>query len=171
MKQEVLFTHEECDEILNSVNEDNWIKSQIVSIDGNISYHKSSTRTCVEQQITEPTICDIILSKCKPIGMLKLPFFKIIKYTKGSFFVKHVDRGERHSYRLKSISIQLSNPEDYKGGDLIVKDVISSRERGNCIIFDSGVEHEVTLIKKGIRYSVIIWLNSETLRRDIKTII
>ena len=60
MKQEVLFTHEECDEILNSVNEDNWIKSQIVSSDGNISYHKSSTRTCVEQQITEPTICDNI---------------------------------------------------------------------------------------------------------------
>ena len=171
MKQEVLFTHEECDEILNSVNEDNWIKSQIVSSSGKISYHKPSSRTCVEQQITEPTICDIILSKCKPIGMLKLPFFKIIKYTKGSFFVKHVDRGERQSYRLKTIVIQLSNPEDYKGGDLIVKDVISSRERGNCIIFDSGVEHEVTLIKKGIRYSVIIWLNSETLRRDIKTII
>lgn len=76
MKQEVLFTHEECDEILNSVNEDNWIKSQIVSIGGDISYHKSSTRTCVEQQITEPTICDMILSKCKPIGMLKLPFVK-----------------------------------------------------------------------------------------------
>jgi len=171
MKQEVLFTHEECDEILNSVNEDNWIKSQIVSSSGKISYHKPSSRTCVEQKITEPTICDIILSKCKPIGMLKLPFFKIIKYTKGSFFVKHVDRGERQSYRLKTIVIQLSNPEDYKGGDLIVKDVISSRERGNCIIFDSGVEHEVTLIKKGIRYSVIIWLNSETLRRDIKTII
>ena len=171
MKQEVLFTHEECDEILNSVNEDNWIKSQIVSIGGDISYHKSSTRTCVEQQITEPTICDMILSKCKPIGMLKLPFCKIIKYTKGSFFVKHIDRGERQSHRLKSISIQLSNSEDYKGGDLIVSDVVSSRERGNCIIFDSGVEHEVTLLKKGIRYSVIIWLTSATLRRDAKTII
>ena len=170
MKQEVLFTHEECDEILNSVNEDNWIKSQIVSIDGNISYHNPSTRTCVEQQITEPTICDIILSKCKPIGMLKLPFFKIIKYTKGSFFVKHVDRGETQGHRLKSISIQLSNPEDYKGGDLIVKDVISSRERGNCIIFDSGVEHEVTLLKKGIRYSVIIWLDRETMSQN-KTLI
>ena len=170
MKQEVLFTHEECDEILNSVNEDNWIKSQIVSSSGKISYHKPSSRTCVEQQITEPTICDIILSKCKPIGMLKLPFFKIIKYTKGSFFVKHVDRGERHSYRLKSISIQLSNPEDYKGGDLIVKDVISSRERGNCIIFDSGVEHEVTLLKKGIRYVVVIWLDNETIHQN-KTII
>ena len=69
------------------------------------------------------------------------------------------------------ISIQLSNSEDYKGGDLIVSDVVSSRERGNCIIFDSGVEHEVTLLKKGIRYSVIIWLTSATLRRDAKTII
>ena len=171
MKQEVLFTHEECDEILNSVNEDNWIKSQIVSSSGKISYHKSSTRTSEEQNIHEPIICDMILSKCKPIGMLKLPFFKIIKYTKGSFFKKHVDRADDYQHRLKTIVIQLSNPEDYKGGDLIVGDVVSTRERGNCIIFDSGCEHEVTLLEKGNRYSVVIWLNSETLLTNTKTII
>ena len=168
MKQEILFTHEECDTIINSAISDNWNNSRV-------AYNKSISiepnfRTCIEQNIHESTICDMILSKCKPLGMLKLPFFKIIKYTKGSFFKKHTDRGNVYQYRLKTIVIQLSNPEDYKGGDLIVSDVISSRERGNSIIFDSGVEHEVTLIEKGTRYTVIIWLDDETISQN-KTLI
>ena len=171
MKQEVLFTHEECDEILNSVNEDNWTNSLINGYTKSENY-KPNVRTCIEQNIRESIICDMVLFKCKPLGIASLPSFKIIKYTKGSFFKKHVDRtNDNYQYRLKTIVIQLSNPEDYKGGDLIVGDVVSTRERGNCIIFDSGCEHEVTLLEKGNRYSVVIWLTSATLRRDTKTII
>lgn len=63
--------------------------------------------------------------------------------------------------RKISIVTQLSDPEEYEGGILqlapcgIIQDV--PREKGNTAVFLSFVNHRVTPVTKGTRYSLVGW--------------
>ena len=46
--------------------------------------------------------------------------YKLVRYQKGDVFKKHRDNGEGYNDRYKTLVIQLSNSEDYKGGDLLI---------------------------------------------------
>ena len=59
-----------------------------------------------------------------------------------------------HLYHL-NLSLQLSNSEDYDGGDLLIDDYVSSREFGTGIFFPADVFHEVTPITRGARVTLI----------------
>ena len=69
--------------------------------------------------------------------------------------------------RKISLTLTLSDPNDYKGGDLQFKlrntedDVITmlenSREKGTLIFFPSYVWHRVTPVTSGTRYSLVLW--------------
>jgi len=79
-------------------------------------------------------------------------------------YVKHIDQmlDSTGFPRKLSVSIQLSNEKDYKGGDLLLheaaKPTKTFRNRGTAIFFPSYVLHEVTPVTKGIRYSLVIWV-------------
>ena len=76
--------------------------------------------------------------------------------------------------RKLSFSIQLSDPEDYEGGELEFKvSNYNSRKRGDfnldepfhapnkkgtIIIFDSRVKHRVREVKSGVRKSLVGWV-------------
>ncbi len=76
--------------------------------------------------------------------------------------------------RKLSFSIQLSDPEDYEGGELEFKvSNYNSRKRGDftldepfqapnkkgtIIIFDSRVKHRVCEVKSGVRKSLVGWV-------------
>ena len=76
--------------------------------------------------------------------------------------------------RKLSFSIQLSDPEDYEGGELEFKvSNYNSRKRGDfnldepfhapnkkgtIIIFDSRVKHRVREVKSGVRNSLVGWV-------------
>ena len=88
---------------------------------------------------------------------------QIAEYTTGDFFDWHLDfSNESASNRKLSISIQLSAPEEYEGGDLQFmvnnKHVNAPRTRGTVIIFPSFIQHRVTPITKGSRKSVVGWI-------------
>mgnify|MGYP003111744434 FL=1 len=71
--------------------------------------------------------------------------------------------------RKLSASVQLSDPKDYKGGDLEIqprteKDasiVLNTTRhfgaRGSIIVFPSHLWHRVKPVTKGIRYSLVLW--------------
>jgi len=64
--------------------------------------------------------------------------------------------------RKLSIVIQLSDPDDYEGGNLQLldesgKSYIAPRKRGTVIVFDSRTQHRVLKVKKGIRKSLVAW--------------
>ena len=67
-----------------------------------------------------------------------------------------------NAVRKLSFSVQLSDPDDYKGGDLLLK--ISSdptqvkKTRGTVIFFPSYVLHEVTPVEQGVRKSLVGWV-------------
>jgi PKHD-type hydroxylase len=75
---------------------------------------------------------------------------------------KHIDKSYDFPVRKLSISIQLTNPEEYEGGELFLYDgddgVIMEKSQGSLIIFPSYVLHEVTPVTKGERNSLVTWV-------------
>ena len=67
--------------------------------------------------------------------------------------------------RKLSFSLQLSDPEDYEGGDLVFKggdpknpeDVVQTKTRGSLIVFDSRQMHKVTPVTSGSRHALVGW--------------
>lgn len=74
----------------------------------------------------------------------------------------HIDKSFNGIVRKLSISVQLSDPQDYEGGDLVVtisgsEDVLP-KEKGKLIAFPSYVLHQVKPVTKGTRYSLVAWV-------------
>lgn len=64
--------------------------------------------------------------------------------------------------RKLSFSLLLSDPEDYRGGNLQLidetgKSYIAPRQRGTIILFDSRTKHRVTKVTQGVRKSIVGW--------------
>lgn len=76
----------------------------------------------------------------------------------------HMDFGVKNSSTRKlSVSVQLSDPEEYEGGELnfhIYRDIIKApNSKGTVIIFPSYILHRVTPVTKGCRRSLVCWIH------------
>jgi PKHD-type hydroxylase len=78
------------------------------------------------------------------------------------FYGWHTDFAGVRPLRKLSISIQLSNSEDYDGGDL---ELMFDREphrldrsRGAFLVFPSFMLHRVTPVTRGTRWSLVAWI-------------
>lgn len=81
----------------------------------------------------------------------------------------HIDLGNgRFSRRKLSLSIQLSPPDDYEGGDLEFHlsglDRARMRQQGTLIAFPSFHEHRVAPVTRGQRYSLVAWVDGPPFR-------
>ena len=54
--------------------------------------------------------------------------------------------------------MQLSKSDDYRGGDVLVRDIQLPREQGDITVFPSFLEHQVEPVTYGKRYSLVLWL-------------
>ena len=77
----------------------------------------------------------------------------------------HKDKlNEEHELiRKLSFSLQLSDPDDYEGGNVQLLDennkiYIAPRQRGSIILFDSRTKHRVLKVTKGVRKSIVGWV-------------
>ena len=66
--------------------------------------------------------------------------------------------------RKLSITVQLSNPEDYEGGSFEFYDCENPqpdqlRRRGTILVFPSYFAHAVHPVTSGIRYSMVAWFS------------
>lgn len=68
--------------------------------------------------------------------------------------------------RKLSFSVQLSHPNTYKGGDLLLNNgaEVISKEKGSITVFPSHTLHEVTPVTEGIRYSLVGWILGDKLK-------
>lgn len=75
---------------------------------------------------------------------------------------KHNDRLFNTPTRKISISIQLSDPEQYIGGDLNLyleeTPTTMPKAQGTLVAFPSFVLHEVKQVTSGTRYSLVAWV-------------
>jgi PKHD-type hydroxylase len=90
---------------------------------------------------------------------------QIARYESGQHYVGHVDIGMEEPYSLRKLSvvIQLSDPEDYDGGELVLHTSVDEietapRSRGEMILFPSYALHQVKPVTRGRRYSLAHWI-------------
>jgi PKHD-type hydroxylase len=81
----------------------------------------------------------------------------------------HSDLGTgRFSRRKLSLSVQLSAADAYEGGDLEFHlrglDAVKMRQQGTMIAFPSYLEHRVTPVVRGERYSLVAWVDGPPYR-------
>ena len=90
-------------------------------------------------------------------------------YTEGEYYHWHQDTLDpskpvtMSANRKLSLTVNLSNPESYEGGDLEFfcgddTPLGIPRKQGSVICFDSFDWHRVTTITKGTRYSLVLWI-------------
>lgn len=84
-------------------------------------------------------------------------------------FAWHTDCGPgEHRHRKLSISVQLSEPADYCGGELQFRTTDQAfeapRERGAVILFPSVLPHRVAPVRGGCRMSAVSWVLGPELR-------
>jgi len=84
------------------------------------------------------------------------------------FYRNHVDVLPFHrnsQIRKISVSVQLTESKEYEGGDLIIlkhhdnlQKIKADRTIGSLTFFSSLLNHEVTPVTKGNRYSLVAWI-------------
>ena len=93
------------------------------------------------------------------------------QYNKGDFYKWHTDMDicdvtePDQLVRKLSFTVQLTNEDEYTGGNLEFADFDDSRyrfivpkSRGTVIVFDSRTPHRVTPVESGIRKSLVGWV-------------
>ncbi len=87
--------------------------------------------------------------------------------TENGHYTWHQDFGPGSpSLRKISITVQLSGPDEYEGGDLEYwkggNDIIKApKDKGLVFIFPSYMMHRVTPVTKGTRRSFVLWIGGE----------
>jgi len=72
------------------------------------------------------------------------------------------------SPRKLSFTLQLSDPSEYEGGELVIKtskdEAVMKKEKGFVVMFPSYVLHRVTPVTKGVRRSLVGWVSGPAFR-------
>ena len=90
---------------------------------------------------------------------ITLEAVQFTKYHSGGFYSQHTDweGGGILDIRKLSWVINLSNPMDYRGGDLQVLEERVPKNMGWIHLFPSFLRHQATKVFKGTRYSLVGW--------------
>ena len=98
--------------------------------------------------------------------------FQLIKYYVGGNYDWHCDYGiapRKDIIRKLSMTMQLSDPNDYEGGELKLADYANVIETmvkglGTTLVFDSRVAHKVRPVISGKRIALVGWASGPPLR-------
>ena len=99
--------------------------------------------------------------------------FECIQYAEygiGQKYDWHVDNfpiSGNPKDRKITIVCMMSNEEDYEGGELklrLYKEYTPEMKKGSVIAFPSIIEHKVTPVTRGIRYTSTMWISGQRFR-------
>jgi len=86
----------------------------------------------------------------------------------GAHYTWHVDKGLHYVPRKLSLTVQLTDPDTYEGGDLElwygVEPEPMSRKQGSVYMFASTMLHRVTPMVSGTRHSLVAWVTGPPFR-------
>lgn len=86
---------------------------------------------------------------------------QIGKYHSGGFYKWHKDVVPLdENPRKLSFTLLLNDPKEFTGGNFEFKNLKNQpiMEQGSIIVFPSFLEHRVTPVTKGTRYSAVTWM-------------
>ena len=110
----------------------------------------------------------LFISAAVPLHIFP-PLFN--RYVPGKYFGEHVDNCIRGDYltglRIRtdlSVTLFLSEPDEYDGGELVVDDHYGSHRvklpAGHAVLYPSTSLHMVTPVTRGARVASFFWLQS-----------
>ena len=87
----------------------------------------------------------------------------VLKMENRTMYNWHTDTGRNTNYRKISLSVQLSNSDEYNGGifELGRNGLFNEPKhlkKGNAIMFPSLLRHRILPITAGIRKSLVVWI-------------
>ena len=168
------FTSDEVDKIIEDAKEYPFIKALVVDEENTDKFRKSNIKWLPFDSKWEWVI-DRIMTQVVEANNIIWNFdlkaiIDNIQYTEydgnGGHYDWHLDIGPGSiSHRKISIVIQLSDPDDYVGGDLEIMNAsektVIPRGKGNVVIFPSFLLHRVVPLTSGNRKSLVLWVGGE----------
>jgi len=168
------FTTQEIDTIVNGSLEYEFQKA-IIMDEGNTDKFRKSNIKWLPFDSEWEWVIDKIMSQVteanKTIWNFDLKsIIDNIQYTEyegnGGHYDWHLDIGPGSiSHRKISITIQLSDPEEYVGGDLQIMTgseyTTVPRGKGTVVIFPSFLLHRVVPLTSGNRKSLVLWVGGD----------
>lgn len=193
--QDVIFTKEECDTIINYKNKyHTFLVTPEWSVlkDTRTVYHESANNWLKKYNVWDVPINEETLwfydriycwfINVSGVKIDKNIYFntegaahKLHEYQVGDKFDLHIDRNENNLDRIWNLGIQLNS--EYTGGDYICynqnsEEIFISKNIGNVVAYTSDTLHEIKEIKDGVRYSMVIKLHSwELISKNKKSLI
>lgn len=178
-----VLTAAEVQQVLSALNSADWK-------DGRMTAGYLSNRVKTNEQLPETSplarelgnlVLDALdrnqtfISAALPMKIVP-PLFN--RYTGGGAYGSHIDGGIRpvpgtpHRVRTDlSLTLFLSAPEDYQGGELIVEDSFGPRAvklpAGDMVLYPGTSVHRVEPVTKGARIAAFTWIQS-MVRDDLK---
>lgn len=186
---ENFFSYEECDDILNFCKKNLKIKEAEVTNYLNNGFINKKQRKSklgflnfakdfpILNKKIENFVLNEIIVKGHRLNFSSEPF-QFTKYEKGDFFNWHRDSLPKENYneygRYCSLVVQLNN--NYSKGNLEIKtkegEAIKIQNKiGTLIIFLSELEHRVTPIESGERFTLVNWIGLKKEENSKKTLL
>jgi len=164
LKEKILFSKEECDKIIshNDTHITNWRMNDR-------KYDSQPINYSLDTKWLFDTLKDFVEGETNiEIRTIKKTIH-FHKFTKGDWFGKHNDIRDR---RLYAIGVLLN--DDFIGSDFKLhnpNELTLNKLIGNTYIFDVRIEHEITPILYGERYSLLWFLQNEHIKTPTNTLI
>ena len=176
------FTPEECDRIVALADLGAFTDSTLARDYGNVidktmrnstcsTLPKDETTAWLEQRVRD--VIDVANNEIFQLDLHELGNMNVLRYIEGGHMVEHVDCGlcEPNGLQRKlSLSIILSDPQDYDGGELgIIKEQPSMMHvlkpaKGSVVFFYSHVIHKVLPVTRGVRDALVVFSVGPKLR-------
>ena len=127
-----------------------------------------TARRLGERVLRALTASPLFMSAAVPLRIFP-PLFN--RYGEGHKFGLHVDNAVRGDHltgqRIRtdlSVTLFLSEPDEYDGGELVVEDFYGTHEvklpAGDLVLYPANSLHMVTPVTRGIRVASFFWLQS-----------
>ena len=171
-------TDEACDEIIKLGKENGLDEAGIYGATTNKKVDNKNTRVTNVSWFPKGHILETVLQSYTSLANLEAWNFVVTdketiqfgEYKRGGFYNWHTDSSLNPNvpFRKLSVTVNLSDPKDYEGGNFEMKNPIGIelkmpmgqlRKRGTVIVFPSFLQHRVTEVKRGTRYSLVQWYN------------
>jgi PKHD-type hydroxylase len=96
--------------------------------------------------------------------------FTMYEASENDFYETHIDvfsEPQNYLNRKLSFSVQLSDPSEYEGGELLIEplnEVVEAKKtKGSIIFFGSTERHQIKPVTKGVRYALVGWVSGPSL--------
>jgi PKHD-type hydroxylase len=143
-------------------------QSAVVKKNEQLPPNSATARQLGERVVRALAASPLFISAAVPRHIFP-PLFN--RYGAGNHFGVHVDNAVRGDHltgtRIRtdlSVTLFLSEPDQYDGGELVVEDYYGSHEiklpAGHLVLYPASSLHMVTPVTRGIRVASFFWLQS-----------